>query len=97
MEAVKVRWIDMDCHVAFAMLPGETNEQAEDRLLEALESRHINLISWEHEEVEESGEVPCEICQYYDVGRDDQPCCGCVDGANFEPLGGWANGTYTEG
>lgn len=26
----------------------------------------------------------CETCQYYDTDRQDQPCCGCVDGCNYE-------------
>ena len=26
----------------------------------------------------------CENCVYYDTDRQDQPCCGCVNGLNFE-------------
>ena len=26
----------------------------------------------------------CETCAYCDVGKDDQPCCYCVDGMNYE-------------
>lgn len=26
----------------------------------------------------------CETCAYYDTNKDDQPCCGCVDGVNYE-------------
>jgi hypothetical protein len=29
-------------------------------------------------------EFICETCAYYDTDRDDQPCCGCVDGVNYE-------------
>lgn len=53
---MKVRWIDMDCHVAFPMLPGETHEEAEDRLLEVLDTANIHLISWWDEEIQEEGE-----------------------------------------
>ena len=28
--------------------------------------------------------VRCENCRYYDTDRQDQPCCGCVDGCNYE-------------
>ena len=26
----------------------------------------------------------CENCAYYDMGRDEQPCFGCVEGINYE-------------
>ena len=26
----------------------------------------------------------CETCQYYDTDRQDQPCCGCANGCNYE-------------
>lgn len=26
----------------------------------------------------------CESCVYYDTDRNDQPCCSCVGGCNFE-------------
>ena len=26
----------------------------------------------------------CENCVYYDTDRQDQPCCSCVCGCNFE-------------
>jgi hypothetical protein len=26
----------------------------------------------------------CETCAYYDTDKHDQPCCGCVDGENYE-------------
>ena len=26
----------------------------------------------------------CETCTYYDTDRDDQPCCNCLDGTNWE-------------
>ena len=26
----------------------------------------------------------CETCQYYDTDMDDQPCCSCFDGENWE-------------
>ncbi len=26
----------------------------------------------------------CETCVYYGTDRDDQPCCGCVDGIYWE-------------
>ena len=88
---MKIRWIDMDCHVAFAMLPGETSEQAEDRLIEALDNARMNLISWSNEEIEESDERPCEICQHSDCSMEDEPCVSCGDeGKGFEPLGGWS-------
>ena len=28
--------------------------------------------------------MKCETCQYYDTDRQDQPCCGCVNGCNWE-------------
>lgn len=28
--------------------------------------------------------VQCETCDYYDTDKDDQPCCGCTDGINWE-------------
>ena len=29
----------------------------------------------------------CENCVYYDCDRQDQPCCSCVGGCNFESEG----------
>ena len=26
----------------------------------------------------------CEDCAYFDELETEQPCCGCVDGVNFE-------------
>ena len=26
----------------------------------------------------------CETCVYYNTDKDDQPCCSCVDGKNWE-------------
>ena len=26
----------------------------------------------------------CETCVYYDIGKDDQPCCNCVEASNYE-------------
>lgn len=26
----------------------------------------------------------CNTRAYYDMARDEQPCCGCVDGENYE-------------
>lgn len=26
----------------------------------------------------------CETCVYYDMGKDEQPCCGCIDGVNYK-------------
>ena len=28
--------------------------------------------------------VCCETCLYFDSGKDDQPCCGCVGFENYE-------------
>lgn len=29
-------------------------------------------------------EKVCETCLYYDTDRQDQPCCGCICGCNYE-------------
>ncbi len=29
-------------------------------------------------------EICCETCLYYDSGKEDQPCCFCVDHENYE-------------
>jgi hypothetical protein len=29
----------------------------------------------------------CENCAYYDERKDEQPCCTCVEGCNFEEGG----------
>ena len=26
----------------------------------------------------------CETCLYYNNGKDEQPCCSCVEGMNYE-------------
>ena len=28
--------------------------------------------------------MSCETCAYYDTDLDDQPCCSCLDGENWE-------------
>lgn len=28
--------------------------------------------------------ICCETCAYYDTGVDDQPCCSCTEGENWE-------------
>jgi hypothetical protein len=28
----------------------------------------------------------CETCVYYDTDRNDQPCCGCCGGVNYEEV-----------
>lgn len=28
----------------------------------------------------------CETCVYYDTDKDDQPCCSCFFGENWEEL-----------
>lgn len=33
----------------------------------------------------------CESCAYYDTYRNDQPCCSCVDGVNYERRNGDGN------
>lgn len=55
---MKTKWISLDCHIAFKMKPGETNEDAEDRLLEVLDNARINLVSWKNEEIEEFDDAP---------------------------------------
>lgn len=32
-------------------------------------------------------ETICENCAYYDERKDEQPCCACVEGCNFEKGG----------
>lgn len=32
-------------------------------------------------------ERSCESCVYYDTDRNEQPCCYCIDGENFEESG----------
>lgn len=32
----------------------------------------------------ENSDRSCETCVYYDTDTDDQPCCSCVDGENWE-------------
>ena len=32
----------------------------------------------------ENTDGSCETCIHYDTDLDDQPCCGCVDGENWE-------------
>lgn len=34
--------------------------------------------------IDDYEEQDCDTCAYYDTDRDDQPCCSCVDGANWE-------------
>lgn len=34
--------------------------------------------------IDDYEEKDCETCAYYDVSRDDQPCCSCVDWENWE-------------
>lgn len=29
----------------------------------------------------------CDTCAYYETDADDQPCCGCVNGGNWERYG----------
>lgn len=31
----------------------------------------------------------CETCVYADSGKDDMPCCCCVDGENYEECEEW--------
>ncbi len=31
--------------------------------------------------------IECETCIYYDTDKDDQPCCSCVEGENYEESG----------
>lgn len=26
----------------------------------------------------------CETCAYYDMGKEEQPCCYCVESVNYE-------------
>lgn len=33
---------------------------------------------------EDSKKKACEDCEYYNTDRDDQPCCSCIIGNNFE-------------
>lgn len=33
---------------------------------------------------EDSENELCEDCEYYDTDIDDQPCCSCIVGNNFE-------------
>ena len=28
--------------------------------------------------------IKCEDCVYFDNEKDERPCCGCVDGVNYE-------------
>lgn len=88
---MKIKWMIMDCHVVFPMLPGETNEQAEDRLIETLYAARMTPISLSNEETEENEGTSCEICKHYDCSNKDEPCASCGgDKKNFEPLGGWS-------
>jgi hypothetical protein len=32
--------------------------------------------------------IECEACAYYGEDRNEQPCCGCVGGCNYESEGG---------
>ena len=52
---MKMRWMSLDCHVAFPMMTQETREQAEDRLLAALDNGCPGVVmSWTRQEIEEA-------------------------------------------
>lgn len=83
----KFRWYITDCHVVFPMLPGETTEGAEDRLIDALYKARMNPISLWNEEITESDEPPCEFCKHYDAGENSEPCVNCTkENKLFEPM-----------
>ena len=48
------RWFSMnDACITFEMLPGETQTDAEDRLIDALDKAGMHLASWKGTEVED--------------------------------------------
>lgn len=48
--------ISLNCCIYFHMKDGETNKDAEDRLIDVLDKAGINLVSWWDEEVEEESD-----------------------------------------
>lgn len=51
---MKKRWMRMSIHLGFHLRDGETKEQAEDRLVEALETVDDDFVcSWTNEGIEE--------------------------------------------
>ena len=47
------------------------------------ESGCINNINIREDKQKMKGYI-CEKCVFFDELADEQPCCGCVDGCNFE-------------
>ena len=86
---MKVKYMSVDAHLVIPMKKGETQEQAEDRMIDALLKNNMSVIGWKEPEITECDyEHPCELCKNYWHNMGEEPCLSC-DGDFYDPAEGF--------
>ena len=88
---MKVKYMGTDVHLVIPLKKGETLEQAEDRMIDALLKNNMTVIGWKKPEITEYDyERCCEYCKNYGHSDKENPCASCdTNYSAYEPAEGF--------